>query len=173
VNPRNAEAGRAPWVAVAVLLVLALGLAIALRQSGVLRGSPFVSTNRRPGTPDAGDRVIEQALREAPRSADTSGPSLGDRHAVAVDSSALKHRWIDEVRGVDASALDARRREVFLRFANARECTCGCGYSLAACKASDMTCEVSGAALAALADSVRVGRLTSARGLRVRPRIGR
>lgn len=158
VKAHNSESGRSSWIAVLVLAVLAVGLAIAMRQSGILKDAPSRVTSRASGTPDPGDRVIQQALKQTARA--------------VPDSVAIKHRWLDDVRGVDVSGLDSRRHELFLRFANARECTCGCGYSLAGCKGSDMTCEVSGSALAALIDSIRAGRITSARGIRARPRNG-
>ena len=88
----------------------------------------------------------------------------------AVDSTAIKSAWHDEVRGVDVSALSSARRSIFLRFANAERCTCGCGYTLAGCLASDMTCEISRSSIAALLDSVNAGRITGARGVRERPR---
>ncbi|MGH7731429.1 MAG: hypothetical protein ACRENJ_09295, partial [Candidatus Eiseniibacteriota bacterium] len=106
---------------------------------------------------EPGERAIDQALEQA---------------APAVDSTAIKQRWVDEVRGVDVSGLDARRLELFLRYANAEQCTCGCGYTLAGCRASDMTCDVSGGRIGALLDSIRAGHITSARAIRARPRDG-
>jgi hypothetical protein len=107
--------------------------------------------------------MIDQALGRTP-SAQGPHPPL--------DSTAFKERWLDEVRGVDLAGLDSTQRDRFVRFANAGRCTCGCGYTLAACRASDMTCEVSGARLAALLDSIRAGHLTRTRGIRSRPRPG-
>src|SRR6266850_1488843 len=101
VNAHNSESGRSSWIAVLVLAVLAVGLAIAMRQSGILKDSPPRSTGRASGTPDPGDRVIQQALKQ------TAG--------AVPDSAAIKHRWLDDVRGVDASGLGPRGRELFLR----------------------------------------------------------
>ena len=109
--------------------------------------------------------------------ADSAGSDADIERALAmarasappVDSAAIKSAWHDEVRGADLAALSARQRDLLLRFANAERCTCGCGYTLAGCLASDMTCEVSGASVAALLDSIRAGRITSARGVRQRP----
>ncbi len=70
----------------------------------------------------------------------------------------------------DSDSLPAAKREIFLRYANAESCTCGCGYTLAGCRASDMSCDISGGRLAALMDSVRAGAIANARGLRERPR---
>ena len=86
-----------------------------------------------------------------------------------VDSAELKTRWHDEVRGVDLAGLDGARRELFVRYANAGMCTCGCGYTLAGCKASDMSCEISGARLEALRDSIGAGWIRDAKGIRERP----
>ena len=85
-----------------------------------------------------------------------------------VDST-KKNEWVDEIPSADLSGLDARRTEVFLRFANARRCTCGCGFTLAACRVFDPSCEVSGPLVAALLDSVARDLVTETRGLRERP----
>lgn len=165
VTMRDDVRGRATWMAIAAVLALVAGLLLAMSQAGLLRR--FTA-----GRPLPGDAVIDQALRQAP-----AAPDSGDGEPVGVpeghppiDSTAYKHRWLDEVRTFDLTALPARERDLFVRFANARECTCGCGYSLAGCRASDMTCEVSGAELAALLDSIRTGAITHARGIRARPR---
>ena len=89
--------------------------------------------------------------------------------AAVVDSSAFKSRWLDPVRGMDLTSLSATQREIFLRFANSEYCTCGCGYTLAGCRESDMSCEISGPRLDALMDSVRTGKIHTARGVRARP----
>jgi hypothetical protein len=84
-------------------------------------------------------------------------------------SSSAKHRWVEDVPGVDLADLDPAHREIFVRFANAERCTCGCGYTLAACRVYDSTCEVSLPRIETLLDSVRDGRLRDVRGLRPRP----
>ena len=61
------------------------------------------------------------------------------------------------------------RRGIFVRFANAERCTCGCGYTLAACRAFDSSCDVSAPRVQSLLDSVRAGRIRSAAGIRKRP----
>jgi hypothetical protein len=189
------ERGRTRWIAIATLAVIALGLAQAMRQTGVLK------PNTTSGTPEPGDAVIRQALGQVARPAPATPPPTADTARIdvtpahpetamtmpmgtlppghpaigggpAIDSTAIKQRWVNEVRGVDVSMLDPDMRTLFVRFANARQCTCGCGYTLAGCKASDMTCEVSGAALEALRDSIRLGRIVTARGIRERPRAG-
>jgi hypothetical protein len=152
----STAAGRVPWVATLALVVLLVGVGIAWRQSRVPRLTGSSSAPGVTGTEPSGT-VVEQALRQA------TPPDA------AFDSTAFKQRWIDEVRGADLSGLDTAQREIFLRFANAEQCTCGCGYTLAGCRASDMTCDVSGPRIAALLDSVRDGSITSARGVRARP----
>jgi hypothetical protein len=102
------------------------------------------------------DADIAQALRQAGA---TPKP----------DSTAIKSAWHDDISGVDVTGLTPKQHDIFLRYANSERCTCGCGYTLAGCKASDMSCEVSGSAIAALLDSVRSGQIRSARGLRERP----
>lgn len=86
-----------------------------------------------------------------------------------VDST-KKDAWVDELPNADLASLGAGRTELFLRFANTRRCTCGCGFTLAACQVYDPSCEVSGPIVAALRDSVARGLLADARGLRERPR---
>jgi hypothetical protein len=145
---------RSRIVALAALIVLAAGAWFALR--------PFLP--RRPLPPptaaelaNPGEDVVARAMKDAP----VLPPP--------VDSTEYKQRWLDEVKDVDLAGLSGRQREIFLRFANAERCTCGCGYTLAGCRASDMTCEVSGPHLEALLDSVRTGKIRSAAGLRTRP----
>lgn len=139
-------------IGIAALLVLALGVGVALRQFGPRRQPPPAPTAVAPTPEEPGPGVVEEAMRSAP-----------------LDSTEIKSRWQDEVRGVDVSGLDAKQQEIFLRFANAEHCTCGCGYTLAGCKASDMSCEVSGGMLEALRDSIRSGKVRSTRGIRARP----
>ena len=159
MNALASARGRAHWIALAAAVVLVAGIGVAVWQSRPPR-LPTAPPQGSGGAPDTGDRVIEQALGQV-QGAQTP-----------VDSVAFKQRWLDEVRGADVGGLDATKLELFLRFANSERCTCGCGYTLAGCKASDMTCEVSGARLEALLDSVRAGRITSARGVRSRPHRG-
>ena len=143
-------------IAIVAVLALAIGVGMAYRQ-----WRPFteMSMGSRPsGGPvsavDTSDAVIEEALKQIP---------------AEVDSEAIKTRWTEDVKGFDLDSLGAERREVFLRYANSERCTCGCGYTLAACRAYDLTCPVSQPRVASLYDSVRVGRIRSAKGLRVRP----
>ena len=138
------------WIALAATAALLAGLGVWLVEwrAGQPAGAPAGAE------PDTGQGVIEQALRQIP----------GE-----VDSTELKSRWTDDARGVDLSVLTPAKREIFLRFANAERCTCGCGYTLAACRAYDLTCPVSLPRVESLLDSVRSGRISSARGLRERP----
>jgi hypothetical protein len=85
------------------------------------------------------------------------------------DGEDEKSRWRDEIPGVDVTVLAPGRREIFLRLANTRRCTCGCGYTLAACRAYDTSCEKSLPKIVALLDSVAGGRITDADGARTRP----
>jgi len=80
-----------------------------------------------------------------------------------------KSRWRDDVPGADLDALPAARREIFIRLVNTRRCTCGCGYTLAACRAYDTTCEKSLPKVTALLDSVAHGWIADAEGARTRP----
>jgi len=151
----SGQSGRIHWVAVVAIAVLLAGIAIAWRQSRVPR-LPEASSGAPAAVEEPSGPVVEQALKQAA----TAPP---------IDSTAYKQRWIHVVRGADLGGLNRRQQELFLRFANAEQCTCGCGYTLAGCRESDMTCDISGARIAALLDSVRAGQVTSARGIRAQP----
>jgi len=156
-GPGNAsQAGRVSPLALAILAALIVGLA-----------AWATSWHRVP--------TAKLTVAAPPSPADTAVDDAAIDRALAIarpDSAAFKSRWLDEVRNVDYTDLDPARREIFLRFANAERCTCGCGYTLAGCLASDMTCEVSGGRVRALLDSVRAGRIRSARSVRARPSSG-
>ena len=141
--------GRAPWIALTALVILFAGVAVAIRL-----WSPPHPASQTAAVPPVAD-VIGEALEVA-----------------RTDSAAIKSRWIDDVRGLDLAGLAPARREVFLRYANAERCTCGCGYTLAGCRASDMSCEISGPRLEGLLDSVRAGLVRDATHLRARPNGG-
>lgn len=144
------------WVAFVTVVALLGGLALAARQ---WRRQPATSsgpgTAQAPGNP--ADPVIERALGQIP---------------ATVDSAEIKARWLDEVAGLDVSELAPEKQEIFLRHANSQHCTCGCGYTLAGCRASDMTCDVSLGRVESLLDSVRTGRIRTAAGVRERPAHG-
>jgi hypothetical protein len=139
--------------AAAIVAAVAIGAAIALRGSHppAAPAAPTVA----PSDTAANDAAIEHALAVA-----------------RTDSASIKARWIEDISGMDVSGLSAARREIFLRAANSQRCTCGCGYTLAGCRQSDMSCDISGPRLTALLDSVRAGKLRDASGLRARPRAG-
>lgn len=151
----NPQAGRAPWIALAALVALAFGLAVAWQQS-------------RPPRPPRAPAHLPVPLEEP------TGAAIDEalQHVQPTDSTAFKQRWLDEVRGVEVSDLGARGRELFVALANTEQCTCGCGYTLAGCRASDMTCEDSSGRVQALHDSVRAGHITRARATRKPPRDG-
>lgn len=107
---------------------------------------------------DPGEDVVARAMRDAPVP------------PAPVDSTEIKQRWQDDVPELELAALTAEQREVFLRHANTRRCSCGCGFTLAACRAYDSQCDVSGPRIAALFDSVRAGRITRVAGMRQRRR---
>jgi len=85
------------------------------------------------------------------------------------ESDVEKTRWRDDVPGADLDGLSPQRREIFLRLANTRRCTCGCGYTLAACRTYDTSCEKSLPKVVALLDSVSQGLIADAVGARTRP----
>ena len=141
---------RVPWIALLAGVALAGGLATAWWLS-------------RPPRPTAPSSTTPEASAEPPLDA------IHQRVLADADSAAIKSRWVDELPNVDLAGLDAARREIFVRFANAQRCTCGCGFTLAACRVYDPSCEVSAPLVAALLDSVRAGHIRSAAGIRPRP----
>ena len=163
----DAPSGRR--LAIVVIALIALFEVALFGASMCIRSGRDHAAPGGPGRPTAGATAPSDTL--------TSDALIGRALALArrdaprpPDSSAIKSAWQEEVRGADLTRLSARSRELFLRFANAERCTCGCGYTLAGCLASDMTCEVSGARVAELLDSLRAGRIHDTHGLRERPR---
>jgi hypothetical protein len=141
------------WVGVLAVVAVVVGIAVGLGQARRPRPPARVD----PGAPQDS---IAQALRQA-RGDSAARASSGD----AEDKS----RWVDEVKGFDVSDLTPVRREQFVRFANAQRCTCGCGYTLAGCRAYDPTCPVSQPRVQRLLDSVRAGLYSRAAGAAARP----
>jgi hypothetical protein len=151
IPPFASQRGRVHWVAIVVLAALVAGLGVAITQwraAGRNAPPPAIAM------PDTSDAVIGQALDQVP--------------AVPVDSTELKNRWLDEIPGLDVSMLTRGQHERLVRVLNSYRCTCGCGFTLATCRAYDLTCPVSGPRVEALRDSVRAGQI-SAQGLRQRP----
>ncbi len=133
-----------------MLAIVAVAGAVAVLSRDSIRGPARPTPSPAVGQPESD---VDRALRLA-----------------AIDST-KKNEWVDELPGTDLSALSSGQAEVFLRFANARRCTCGCGFTLAACRQFDPSCEVSGPLVAALLDSVSKGLLADARGIRERPQV--
>ena len=142
-------------IGVAAVAALVAGLFLALRPLAPRRPLPPPSAAE---LANPGGDVVARAMKSAPA---VPPPP--------VDSTEIKQHRQDEIADLDLSGLGARQREIFLRHANSERCTCGCGFTLAACRAYDSECETSGPRVAALLDSVRTGKITSAAGLRRRP----
>jgi hypothetical protein len=144
------------WIVLATLVLLAAGLYAAWRAArppGLPPASaPDARAERVPD--DTTDGAVDLALGQIPP---------------AVDSTEIKTGWRDDVAGIDLGALTPAQRELMLRYANSEGCTCGCGFTLAACRTYDLTCPVSLPRVEALRDSITSGRITSADGLRTRP----
>lgn len=148
-KPPQASAFRRLVVMLAVIAVAAAAIVVvrdAARPPDAPHGLP---------EPEAVDEAPEDSLARALRLA-------------GVDST-KKNAWVDEIPSADLAGLGPKRTEIFLRFANARRCTCGCGFTLAACRVYDPSCEVSGPLVAALLDSVSRGLVADTRALRKRP----
>ena len=146
----EADAGRARIrrlvVILAALVVVAAALLLSQAAHPPARRRAVVIEGGEPGEND-----VARALRLA-----------------GVDST-KKNEWVEAVPGIDEAGLSPEQRELFVRFANAERCTCGCGFTLAACRRFDSSCEVSLPRVEALLDSVRRGLLADASGLRERP----
>jgi len=137
---------------VAAIIVLGAFWSVA-RQATRPPVPPLLPRSTAPDTLEGdGESLISKALGQIPD-----------------DSTAIKMHWMDEIANVDLGDLSGDRLELFVRHANARRCTCGCGYTLAACRVYDSTCPVSGPILESLRDSILTGRVRTANGLRKRP----
>ena len=140
-------------------------VAIVVIAAGVLVARFAPQPPPAPTLPAAPMPAPSRATREAP-----AGETRAERNArlsgIAEDK---KSEWVDEIPGADASGLAPERREIFLRFANAERCTCGCGFTLAACRRFDQECDVSGPRVLRLLDSVAAGLVPDAEGIRRRP----
>jgi len=149
-------------IAVVVALLLAGGLFAAWklgRPSAVPSTADLGGSEAAQASPDTSpdtsyDVVIERALGQIP---------------ATIDSTVIKTGWRDDVRGVDLDAMTTRQRALMLRYANSEMCTCGCGFTLAACRTYDLTCPVSLPRVEALRDSILAGRIGTAPGLREPP----
>jgi len=105
---------------------------LALVLIGLVLAAWLLPRRRHAGrSTEPGDAVVEQALRQAREGSGTVAP---DRKPSSTGSEEDKSRWVPEVKGFDASDLNRDRRTLFIRFANAERCTCGCGYTLAGCR---------------------------------------
>jgi len=141
-----------PVLLVVIVLYLAVQFAVQRRRPPAPPPDGLTAADTAGGDSAAADRLVARALAQP-------GP---------IDSTALKTGWRDDVRGIDLAAFTPKQRELFVRYANAEPCTCGCGFTLAACRAYDLTCPVSLPRVEALRDSVLAGLVTSAAGLRER-----
>jgi hypothetical protein len=151
----NDPSGRIPWIALLALVALLAGVGVWVSHWRAAQPAPVeppvVATPADTTFEEPPDDAVDRAL------------------ALAGDSTAIKQRWVEDIQGVDFADLDPERREIVIRFANARACTCGCGFTLAACRTYDPTCEISGPLAQTMVDSVRAGSLRDVRGLRPRP----
>ena len=130
-------------IALMAVAALAVGSGVAMRAWRVPpdpAAPPGQPTTRSSGAVAKEDeRAIEQALRLTPGFVPE------------------KSRRVERVGGVNLALLTPPRRRLFIDLANAERCTCGCGYTLAGCRAYDSTCQVSLPRVRALFDSVRHG----------------
>lgn len=146
-----------PYIVVAIVLYLGVQFAVQWRRPHPPAAPAAGLTARDTAANDTGatDRLISRALGQIP--------------ATAPDSTEIKTGWRDEVRGIDLAVFTPKQREIFVRMANAEPCTCGCGFTLAACRENDLTCPVSLPRVEGLRDSVLAGYAPNTRGLRKRP----
>lgn len=102
----------------------------------------------------AGYALLPRAagVRRPPATADTAG--VVERALALAADTTKRHAWVDAVPGIDDAGLSPGARAAFIRLANAERCTCGCGFTLAACRVYDPSCEVSLPLVRALLDSV-------------------
>jgi len=139
------------WIGVAAVFALLAGVAVWVSETHAPSAPPSRTAAGDLDMPADSESIVEQALAQVP-----------------VDSTELRNRWLDTVPGLNVSMLSAAQRERLVRVANSRRCTCGCGFTVATCRAFDATCPVSGPYVEELRDSVRRN-LIPAAGLRRRP----
>jgi hypothetical protein len=147
-------AGRVRWIAAVALTALLAGLVAWFIHWRPVVAPPAAEITIDPlaAFDDTSEAVVDQALAQIP-----------------ADSTELKQRWVDEVKDVDVTGLSPRQLDHFVRMANAQGCTCGCGYTLAACRTYDPSCPVSLPRAEELRDSVRAGLAGAVVHLRPRP----
>ena len=147
-----------PLAIVVIVLYLAVQFAIQWRKMPS-HGPPAIASLSAGDTATtdtaATDRLISRALGQIP--------------AESPDSTEIKTGWRDHVRGIELAAFAPKQRDIFLRMANAEACTCGCGFTLAACRENDLTCPVSLPRVEALRDSVLAGLIRTAPPRRAAP----
>ena len=150
----NVRASTAIGLVVALLLASGLFAAWKLGRPAAVPATDSGDPASIADTSRDEDALIERALGQIP---------------ATTDSTEIKTGWRDQVRGVDLDAMTTRQRALMLRYANSEMCTCGCGFTLAACRTYDLTCPVSLPRVEALRDSILAGRIAAAPGLREPP----
>jgi len=141
--------------AVLVIAIVAFAIERTGRSAGPAATAPRTAKiiTRTAESEERGDDVVARALRLA---------SIDPKH---------KDQWVDDIPDLDLAALTPAARATFLKIANGRHCTCGCGFTLAGCRRYDDECETSGPRARALYDSVRAGTIARADGYPERPKI--
>ena len=154
-----------PMRVLVLVVMLAVGLTAALY---VWRGSLPRRTPQGAAVPadGAGSAIPGRAVDAA---SDSGEDVVARALRLAAIDTTKKKVWVDDIPDLQLASLSAPARETFLRIANGRRCTCGCGFTLAGCRRFDSECEVSGPRAKALFDSVGSGRITSAQGFPARP----
>jgi hypothetical protein len=147
--PKTPESSGFRRLVVILAVVVAVAGAVIVYRDGLR--SRAVPTPPPPPQAQGEEDDVQRALRLA-----------------GIDST-KKNEWVDEVPGADVGRLTSAQLATFVRFANAERCSCGCGFTLAACRRFDSTCEISGPRVNALLDSVARGQVRSPSGLRERP----
>ena len=132
---------RSPLLLLALLAALAavmLGVVVLHRSSGapVRASAPDPAST---GAPERADETVGEDL-------------VGRALRLAAIDSTQKSEWVDDIPDLQLSAMSPVARGLFLRIANGRRCTCGCGFTLAGCRRFDSECELSGPRASALYD---------------------
>jgi hypothetical protein len=146
-----------------VLVVVGV-LVVAGVAAWVIRGSFEMPVRERASRPD-------EALHETPAPEDPGEDVVARALRLAAIDTTKKKAWVEDIPDLDLDALAPAARANFLRIANGRSCTCGCGFTLAGCRRFDSECEYSGPRAAALYDSVRSGKIADAQGFPPRPNV--
>jgi len=82
-------------------------------------------------------------IRSAPNSPRSASASQRAQGAAATAGLGTSGTAYTEIPGVNLASLTPEQRSKVLQEANTKRCTCSCGYTVAACRHLDTSCQTS------------------------------